>query len=127
MLKGEPFLHEMVLKYGIEIVAPNAFETIFQRFRRRVALIMFLLSVIIPKSFFLDIHLLGKFGKIVARINKWTHEESLGLLLSNLESRAGAYFNEGKELNRKPPLFIAEPYDGLLVSFKTENLEITKI
>lgn len=125
MLKKELFLYEMVVKYGIKILAPNAFETIFQRFKRRVLLVAFLLkSAFFQKVFFLDIHLLGNFGRIISRINKWIHKgKSLGLLFSNMEPKAAAYFNEIgiKELNRKPPLFISGSYDGLLASFKTNK------
>lgn len=125
MLEKELFLHEMVLKYGIEILAPNAFETIFQKFRRRVFLVTFLLRIsFFRKVFFFDIHLLGSFGKIVSLLNKWIHKgKSFGLLLSNLEATAAAYFNEIsiKELKREPPLFIPERYDGLLLSFGADK------
>ena len=127
MLESELFLHEMVMKYGIEIRAPNVSETNLQRFRRRVSLVSFLLRVaFFQKVFFLDIQLLGNFGRFVARVNKWIHKgKSFGLLLSNMEPKAAAHWNEIgiKELSRRRPMFTTENYDGLLVSFKTEKFQ----
>ena len=130
MLKKELFLHQMVLKYGIEIRAPEVSESIFQRFKRRTLLILFLLRAsLFQKIFFLDIHLLGNVGRAVSLINKYLHQgKSFGLLLSNMESKAEAYFNEiaAKELKRKPPVYMSENLDGLLVSIGTDRYQNSK-
>ena len=124
MLESELFLHEMVMKYGIEIRAPNVMKQIYKG--SEDAFISFIpVESSIFQKFFLDIQLL-KFWKICGSCKQMdTQGKIFWAFAQQHGTKAAAHWNEIgiKELSRRRPMFTTENYDGLLVSFKTEKFQ----